>query len=132
MKKLMLAALLLPGCLIAQALRSTNNLNLVWDFYPNPEGDTGLVFHIYRTTNIVTPNWQHYTNVDWLAASNHAGVRSVTNSFYVNRMAWPIPNEDGVMFHVITVSNITGESLFSDPASTRRPERGVLRQIGKD
>jgi hypothetical protein len=113
--KLIMAAMLFA---MAASGASTNKLGLTWDF--DPSVGTNETFYIYSNTNVYSP-WLPLTSITYSAFTNNA-----TNGIW-GRV--PVLVADDVMrYYVVTCSNFTGESSFSEPASVRHslPGTGVV------
>ena len=115
MKKLLGLLFLVPLLTLAQApsLRVTNNIHLAWDEYEI--GDTTNLnwsFNIYRAPTL-SNSWSFWTNVPHVSITNW-------QTFKV----W-VPNDQPMQFFVVTATNVTGESPFSDPVCVRWPHPGT-------
>lgn len=118
--KLILAAMMFAAVAIGA---TTNRISLSWD--NSPEFGTNLDFHVYSTTNFALPvtEWPHLTNVNFVTATNSAKVGE-------GGRLEILPAEDTLRFYVLTASNFTGQTDFSDPVSVRRLPRGTGLKIG--
>ena len=102
---------------------TTNRLYLVWD--SSPDYDTNTAFQVYTSTNIAAPvaSWPILTNISFLDFTNAAKPGEF------GRVEIPAPLFD-FTYYVVTASNVTGISDFSEPVQTRRIRAGARVRIG--
>lgn len=105
------------------AAATTNRLHLVWD--TAPDYDTNVSFNVYSQTNVALPvnEWKLLTNISFHAYTNAAKPGEP------GRVEIPAA-ADYKQFYVVTASNMTGESDFSDSVYSRRLPRGTGLRIG--
>lgn len=102
---------------------TTNRLFLTFD--ASPDYDTNVTFHFFRSADVGVPvaQWAHATNVDFITFTNAAKLGEF------GRVEIPAAT-DVRQFYVVTASNFTGMSDFSESVSVRRLLPGTGLKVG--
>lgn len=121
-RQLMLVAILLFGMAASQAATS-NRLFLTWD--ASPDYETNTAFQIFTSTNIVAPvsSWPLLTNIPFTDFTN-AAKPGEFGRVEIQAAAFDFN------YYVVTASNVTGISDFSEPVQIRRIRAGTRVRIG--